>query len=252
MALIALANYNDLELLSAQLAGGLRAASSLEGGAQWFAEQMAARFPSVVLARVFATLEFAQLPAPERDAARAAARENVLVPETDVLTLLGSAGRQPEWNDRRRSRQHRAIPLLGREQVEGIPMVSRLLRDLRYHHKPEPSEPTRLVTRAVANANGLFFVPHAATTVDERGRRVIPAAEFVAAHRVASVFGFGGAYLSQATFVATILFTTEVLRQENAMHFLRLSSAFKAATTRLVSRGLFFEPDAADTGCAAS
>jgi len=252
MALIALASYDDLDRLAAQLAGGLRAADSLQGAAQWFVEQLATRFPSVVLARVFATLQFEQLPAAERAAARAAAREQVLGPAADVLTLLGSAGRHPEWNDRRRSRQHRAIPLLGRDQVAGIPMVARLLRDLRYHHKPGPSDPARLVTRAVANANGLFFVPHAATTVDERGRRVIPAEEFVAAHRVASVFGFGGAYLSQATFVATILFTTEVLHQENAMHFLRLSSAFKAATTRLVSRGLFFEPDAADSDCAAS
>ncbi|MHB8734887.1 MAG: hypothetical protein ACYC6M_06250 [Terriglobales bacterium] len=69
---------------------------------------------------------------------------------------------------------------------------------------------------ALASYNDLELLPAQLTG----GLRAAgSASESVAAHRVTSVFGYGGSYLSRATFVATIPFTTEVLRLENAMHF---------------------------------
>jgi hypothetical protein len=44
-------------------------------------------------------------------------------------------------------------------------------------------------------------------------------------------------------FVSTIVFTRESITKQTAMHFLQLSSAFKAGTTRFVRRGQIFGRD---------
>ena len=224
----------------------LRAMPALEIAAQWFVRELRARFPSIVLARVFGTVPADRLPPAERAAADAAAGV-ALFPRTDVLTLFATAGTQPAWNERHRSEAHLAIPLVSRAHVENIPMVSRLLSDLRYRHPGDPA-PAPFVMRAFANANGLFYLPDAATALDERGRKVIPAADFVREHSIRSVFGFGGSYVIQPTFISTIVFTQESITKETAMHFLQLSSALKAGTARLVNRGLLFGGEGAARG----
>ncbi len=242
MALIARATSDEIWQLAEQLADGLRSMRSFEQAAQWFVGRLAEQFPSIVLARVFATIPRDRLPREESAAAVAAAGGVSLFPSTEVLTLFGSVGARPEWNQRRNSESHLAIPLVSREHVDGIPMVSRLLSDLRYRLDDDP-EPSPFVTRAFANANGLFYVPDATTTLDDRGRAIVPATEFVREHGVRSVFGFGGSYVIQRMFVSTIIFTQESITKTNAMNFLQLSSAYKAGTTRLVSRGLLFDGD---------
>ncbi len=246
MATIAQATDRDVGRLAEELSGGLRSRGSFAEAAQWFACELADRFPSIVLARVFATVPHSRLPQPERDAAASAAAGVALFPATEVLTLFGSAGVRPEWNDRRRSRGHLAIPLVSRAHVDDIPMVSRLLSDLRFRLDDDP-HPSPFVTRAFANANGLFYIPDAETALDHRGRKIVPAADFVREHGVRSVFGFGGSYVIQRMFVSTIVFTRETIEKSSAMNFLQLSSAYKAGTTRLVSRGLLFDGDAVAT-----
>ena len=46
------------------------------------------------------------------------------------LTLLASAGDEPEWNTARDSTAHRAIPLVSEEMVSQAPMIARLLQQL--------------------------------------------------------------------------------------------------------------------------
>src|SRR6202022_3959019 len=108
-------------------------------------------FPSIVLARVLGRVPYSRLPVAESCAANAAAGGVALFPSTDVLTLLGTSGAQPAWNDRHRSRAHLAIPLVSRAHVDGIPMVSRLLSDLRYRLRAD-EDVSPFVTRAFANA----------------------------------------------------------------------------------------------------
>jgi hypothetical protein len=241
MALIERTTYEEVEQLAEELSPGLRSAGSFENAAQWFAAQLTARFPSIVLARVFATVPHARLPLPESTSAASAAGSISLFPTTEVLTLFGTAGSRPEWNARRRSRAHLALPLLNRGQIDETPMISRLLSDLRFRLETDTSDAAPFVTRAFANANGLFYVSDAATTLDDKGRRVVPAADFVSEHRIGTVFGFGGSYVVQPMFVSTILFTQERISKQTAMHFLQLSSTFKGATSRFVTRGLLFE-----------
>ena len=83
-----------------------------------------------MLARCFKTLALGELPADLQAVARGAAAESVPTPETRCLTLLGSAGDQPEWNSRRGSMGHRAIPLVSEQVVLSLPMVSRLTKSL--------------------------------------------------------------------------------------------------------------------------
>lgn len=244
MAKIADSTYEDVERLAEEMSQGLRSCESLVAAAQRFAQHLTRKFPSIVLARVFGTVPYSRLPDAERDAANAAAGGVALFPGTDVLTLLGTAGTQPEWNDRHRSRAHLAIPLVSRAHVDAIPMVARLLSDLRYRLRDD-EDVSPFVTRAFANANGLFFVPDAAVTRDEKGRNVIPAQDFVLQHGVRSVLGFGGSYVILPMFVSTIAFTQEKITKQTAMNMLQLSSAFKAGTTRFVSRGRVFEGDPA-------
>ena len=244
MALIARTTYEDVERIGEELTLALRTADSLEAAAQSFVTQLVRRFPSVALARVFGTVRLNRLPSAESVAAGTAAGGVGLLPSTEVLTLLGTAGARPEWNDRHRSQAHLAIPLVSRAHVDEIPMVARLLADLRYKLNDDATT-SAFVTRAFANANGLFFVPDAATTRDEKGRNIVPAADFIREHEIRSVFGFGGSYVIQPMFVSTVLFTRESLTKAAAMNFLQLSSAFKAGTSRFVSRGMLFGGEAA-------
>ena len=55
-----------------------------------------------------------------------------------------------------------------------------------------------------------------------------------------TVFGFGGAYMLERSYVAVILFARETVEPERARELAPLSSALKAATMRLVDQGRFF------------
>ena len=59
------------------------------------------------------------------------------------LTLLGTAGEKPEWNDRSKSEGHKAIPLPSEQFVSQIPMISRLVSqfglDVNAVIRPDPS-----------------------------------------------------------------------------------------------------------------
>src|SRR5690242_16567255 len=71
---------------------------------------------SLTLIRLYATVPFRQLPAPDRafvlDLAMAHRAADLLDDETPVLSLLGTCGDVSDWNDRYRSKNHLGIPLL--------------------------------------------------------------------------------------------------------------------------------------------
>jgi hypothetical protein len=55
---------------------------------------------------------------------------SALTGTTPVLSLVGTQGQEADWNDNRKSKQHRGVPLISAEFVDGIPMIARLLREL--------------------------------------------------------------------------------------------------------------------------
>jgi hypothetical protein len=147
----------------------------------------------------------------------------------------------PEWNDRARSKGRVGIPLVSAEFVRSIPMVSALLCEL-------GATPAWVDQRASGvqvehllggEASAVFHVADAATATDTQGRKVIPAQDFVAAHRIATVFGMGG-FWPNGDLVASILFSREVVDRSTVRRLAPILSVFRAATTGLVMKGLYF------------
>ena len=66
------------------------------------------------MARLFASIPFEELPEQNKKFVRTLAQSanisELIKERTLVLTLLGSKGAKPEWNDRRNSQGHISIP----------------------------------------------------------------------------------------------------------------------------------------------
>ena len=218
---------------------------SLAAAAQSLAETVfSALEESLVLTRVFATVPYRLLPAGDQAFVRGVMRErrveSLLGPELPVLALMGTRGSKPEWNDREASRGHRGIPLVSPSFVAEIPMIARMLASFGVAIEGVEDGGARIVTSRVGTLSAMFYVEDARTEVDERGRLVISAQDFVEENGVRTVFGFGGAYLLEKSYAAIILFAREAVEAERARELAPLSSAFKAATMRLVDKGRFF------------
>ena len=242
------ATYDDLEALWQGLQPSLAGVRSLEDAARLFTDALYERFESsVVLARVFGTVEVRQLPTDDRAFverfAVASGGTEKLSESTPVLSLLASRGAETAWNDRRRSQNHLGIPLLSERFVAEIPMISRLLNEIGFAPAWRGSE-SGFVTKTLANVNGIFYVGDARTAVDDRERNIIPATEFIERYGIRTVFGFGGSYLGRPMFISAIVFCREEIARSQVMRFIPLIGSLKASTTRLVNRGAIFSPTA--------
>ena len=147
------------------------------------------------LVRVYKTHPFGMLPA---DLQAFVGEE--LDRDVRCLTLLGTAGDVPAWNDRRGSQGHQAIPLPSEHVVEQLPMVLQLITqlglDVTTVVRPDPDEARALSQRTY----DAFHVADAATSP------YVPAKDFVEAHAIRSALGFGG-MLFTGDFYAVVLFS---------------------------------------------
>jgi hypothetical protein len=144
-------------------------------------------------------------------------------PALRCLTLLATAGDEPEWNDRHMSRSHRAIPLPSPRIVEQAPMVAQLVRqfglDLADIINPSPD----FVREMVGRSYGVFHVEEAL------GSAFIPAQEeFVRRYGIQSVVGFGGALRSGDIF-AVVLFSRVRITRDVAERFRTIALDVKSA-----------------------
>ena len=219
-------------------------AKTLDVAAQRAVEFLYNEFENSALLRVYATVKFAKLPADNQAFVRKLATQtgvlNELKDNTLVLSLLGTRGRKREWNDRRSSQGHIGIPLVSAKFVESIPMISRLLSEFGIlANWFGEDDATELITKTLGRLGAVFHVADAATQRDAAQRLIIPAQDFVAAERIKSVFGVGGAYMD-GTVCAFLLFTRESLDRATADRFLPLINYFKTGTVPLVGSGKFF------------
>lgn len=177
--------------------------------------------PSCALVRLYLTAPFASL---DEDR-RAFARDLLgLEPpaETRCLTLMATAGDEPEWNSVATSRGHKAIPLASEEMVRALPMIAQLITQLGVGIGAvlEP-DPTILVHVREADYN-VFYVPVAP------GSPYIPAqAEFVDRYGVASVLGFGG-LMPSGDLSAVVLFSKRAIPHETARLFKTFALSLKS------------------------
>ncbi len=206
----------------------------------------------VVMSRMYAVLPYALLSNQHREFLHTKfvgqLADHKITDDTRVLTLLGSAGVEPEWCEPRKSSGHLAIPLLSSEFVSGIPMVSRLLRELgvpmEWFDQPSTqpnSGGSGVETRMLETISGCFYVKEAATAKDEQGRFIIPARDFVTKHDVQTVFGAGGQYLTQDIVLTLIVFCRQQLERHVAERFIVFPPELTAATATMVAVGSIFK-----------
>ncbi|HEX2205043.1 MAG TPA: hypothetical protein VHG91_17160 [Longimicrobium sp.] len=176
-----------------------------------------------VLVRFFKTHPFGGLP---DDLQAFACRMFGPVPphdDTRCLVLLATAGAEPEWNDRRLSRGHQAIPLPSAEVVERSPMVAQLIRELGLDVAHVVAPRPELIRGLEGKTHGVFHVAEAA------GSPYIPAQEaFVLPHGVRSVVGCGG-IVHDGDLFALVLFSRVPIPAESAERFRQIALQLKIA-----------------------
>lgn len=154
------------------------------------------------------------------------------------LTLLATAGVQPEWNDRRRSVGYQAWPLSGLDINGQYPMFAQLIQqfgvDLDTVVQPDPALLVDLDHKT-------FNVFHVADAV---GSPYIPAqANFVIPFGIRSVLGFGG-ILPTGNLFTVILFAKVHIPRETAEACKTLALNVKMALLPFVEATIFDAPQA--------
>ncbi len=218
---------------------------SLEAAAQATTEALFAEFKeSIILIRMFATIPYQGLPPANQGSVRSLAAtagiSDQIGDDTLVLSLLGSSGREPQWNSRHDSKGHVGIPLASADFIASIPMMSRLLKELGLSLDWIDQGDTECVSRVLGRNAGAFHVPRASEALDEEGRKIIAAQDFVYNYGVQSVFGVGGAYLATPTFITLIAFLSEEIDRRDAESFMPLVTDIKLATQPLIRTGSIF------------
>jgi len=176
---------------------------------------------ALALIRLFQICTYEELDEPGRQAAAAMAGVPSLPPDTKCLTLLGTAGDHPAWNDCNLSRGHRAIPLSSVDAVERLPMISGLIRQLGFDVAGILQCDSGAQARNAETS--VFHVEEAA------GSAQIPAQEeFVIPHGIRSVVGFGD-LLPSGRFFAVIGFSKVAIPPGTAALFSHLSLSTKLA-----------------------
>ncbi|MBI4167138.1 MAG: hypothetical protein HY508_15540 [Acidobacteria bacterium] len=149
------------------------------------------------------------------------------------LTLLGTVGDKAEWNSRKNSNGHKAIPLPSEKVIAQIPMISQLINQFGLEAssviKPEPS----LLVDMQQKTYNVFHV------ADAKGSPYIPAQQdFVEPFGIRSVVGFGGV-LASGNLFAVIMFCKVIVPRAAADNFKSLALDVKTAVQPLEGKKVF-------------
>lgn len=191
--------------------------------------------PAAPLVRLYKTHRFRDLEPGLQEFAEQAAAAEELRPETRCLTLLGTSGTEADWNDRRSSRGHRAIPLTSTDVVSRSPMIAALITQLGVDIGTVVAPGDAMTIELHHRAYDLFFVP------DAEGSPMVPAQEgFVRPYGIHSVVGSGG-MLPSGDLFALILFTTQRLDEGTADLFRTMALSVKATIVKFTFK-VFEDP----------
>jgi hypothetical protein len=185
--------------------------------------------PAMALVRIFKTHRLGELPEDLQTIARATKNEK-LNPETMCLTLMGSSGANPRWNQRKFSKGHQAIPLIDTPSVHRIPMIASLIQgfglDIEQLLQDDP-----LFLEAFGHSTfNVFFIKEAL------GSQWIPSQDdFVIPLRIKSVLGCGG-LLPGGDVFAVVMFSRFTIPDDTAAVFRSLSVTFRSVLTPYVYR----------------
>ena len=196
---------DDLAPFGDAIRGHARSARSMEDSARktvdllWAELQTEDGTPALALVRLYKTHAYGKLPEDLRAFARGVLDHDP-DPETRCLTLLATRGLEPDWNDRRKSEGHKAIPLPSVEFVQRLPMVAGLIDQIGLD-LADVVRPDKARLNELARKNyDVFHIPQA------RGSEFVPAQEFVKQHGIVSALGLGGVLFS-GDFYAVVMFS---------------------------------------------
>jgi hypothetical protein len=219
----------DLIDLRARLKDAWTTCASVEDCARILVDTFCERLSVLVLARLYVSIPFRELPAEEQRAAERIGRmlevADRITRNTEVLCLLATRGTNTEWNDRRLSHAHRALPLVDDAFVRSAPMLDSLFSQLGITGASSPVPAERV------GIDGIFLVDDAATARDADGRHIVPARDFVEAHAIKSVFGFGGRYVT-GRIMAFVAFAQVTVEAQDVRALASIGSSFRMSTSR--------------------
>lgn len=239
------ANPSDFELLS-DSTNKLCGLDTVEYIAQAFVDNIFERFQdSVVLLRLFSSLPYFTLPPQDQQLVDRKAinsgTSHLYKPTTPVLTLLGTRGQRPEWNQRATSQGFRCIPLVSSGYVASLSMLSMQFKTMNF----DLALLDRWDTTIAANAHadefiGMLYVNHARIDKDEQGRMVVPHQEFVSENNIKSTLGFGTGYSDHPTIVTLFAFTNEILNKTEMAPFSSLLQDYISISGEFLKSGRIF------------
>ncbi len=139
------------------------------------------------------------------------------------LTLLASAGEEPEWNSRHNSKGHKAIPLPSEELILQFPMISNLVKQLGLEINSIISPDPSCLSDIEQTTYNVFCVP------ETPGSPYVPAQDdFVIPYDIKSTVGFGG-ILPSGNLYAIIMFSKVPISRETAELLKPLALAVKVS-----------------------
>ncbi|UBF23842.1 hypothetical protein K9N68_19020 [Kovacikia minuta CCNUW1] len=193
---------------------------------------------SLALVRLFKTHSYEELEPELCTVVQQALGKKPDVSSMKCLTLLATAGEHPNWNARRASQGHQAIPLVSEELVSQSPMISQLIRQMGLEMgtvlEPDPS----VIVDLEQKTFNVFHIPEA------QGSPFVPAqAEFVIPYGIRSVLGFGG-MLPSGNLLAIIMFSKTPIPRNAAGLFEALALNAKMALLPFDGNAVFTEAKA--------
>lgn len=189
--------------------------------------------PACALVRFFKTHPYRDLPETLQEAACDILGSRSVAPDTQCLTLMATAGDEPDWNTRIASSGHKAIPLVDREFIERAPMISHLIRQFGIEVETVLRPDPKLIVDLQRTKFNVFYVPEAL------GSAHIPTQkEFVIPYQIKSVLGFGG-MLPSGNLFAIILFSKIWFPFDTADLFRWISAYARLATVSLEKNAVF-------------
>lgn len=243
------AQDSQIERLWERASTQIANAKSLEKSAGAFIDSIYSEFEaSLVLARIFMTICFKDLPQRNRTWVEVLADDRgvagELDDETPVLSLVASRGAKTAWNDIRSSRGHVGIPLVSPLFVSAAPMMSKVLQELGVVENLVGDAENSSGSRVSQSGIQTFHVSDAAKSVDSKGRKIIHMQDFVSENNIRTVFGLGRPYSPDGRNVAfAIFFSTEKLPPDIVSKFEFVMEKFFIATADLIKRNAIFEED---------
>jgi hypothetical protein len=174
------------------------------------------------LVRCYKTHLFSKLRPADREFARLAMNGATPSETMRCLTLLATAGDEAKWNDRRRSKGHRVIPLATAEMVSQAPMIAQLLKQFGLDIGVLVRPAGEIVKDLEGKTYGVFHVAEAA------GSPYIPAQDdFVQRYKIRSVVGCGSTLHGEL--YVLILFTKVPVTAASADRFRTIALDLKSA-----------------------